>query len=343
MLQRGEVTTVDRGVLGERQRDRRDHVGRRHPCSSIRLEELVEVEARHRHHVAALAQPHVHDHRHPVDVEERERRRSTRRRSPSGIVALGLQHVRDQVAVAQHHALGQPGGPATSRGCTARSVAGSISTSGASPPSSRRSRMFVSSPSASPTTMMLVGVDPDRGRGLPRRLQERADGEQHLRARVLELMGELVGCVEGVRGRVRGAGADHAVEDQRVLREVRHVDRDDVALADAAGCERRRERPGAGVELRVGDRPAAWTVDQGGLVAELGRPLERERAEVLVGDLGCRGCGQGLSPPRIGAARRWTVRAYRSYLSRLRRRASEARILVLTCLICALSRSEIRL
>jgi hypothetical protein len=73
VAQRGEVAGLDRGVLGERERDRRHHVRARHPVALEQVEELAELEARHRDERRAAEQPEVHDYAHPVDVKERER------------------------------------------------------------------------------------------------------------------------------------------------------------------------------------------------------------------------------------------------------------------------------
>ena len=71
-------------------------------------EELDQVEPRHRDEGGALAQREIEQDRHPVDVEERQHGQDAIR----GIqvhVRHALGHVRHEVAVAEHHALGDAG------------------------------------------------------------------------------------------------------------------------------------------------------------------------------------------------------------------------------------------
>src|SRR5207245_9257423 len=69
---------------------------------------------------------------------------------------------------------------------------------------------------------------------------------------------------------------------------VGHEQAEHVALAEPAGRERRRSSRDAPGELPVRQRPAARPVDQGGLVAESGRPLQHQ---VMQGDVGHRDVG----------------------------------------------------
>ena len=272
---------VDRRVLGQRQRDRRHDVRPRHPVLGDQAEELVEVEPRHRHDRRPGPQALVHDHRLPVDVEEGQ--------DPDQDVVLGdrepvlhLDQVRDQVAS------GSASRPWAARSCRSsragprgRSPA-SISTSGAAAGSPSRS-VNGAAPSASPTTK--TSSDAGRRGRLAGDVQERRHRQQDLRLRVVQLVLELARRVERVGGRRATARARDAVERDRVLREVRHVDGERVARPEAARGEPRRECARRTVELRVRDRPTARAVDQRRLVAQLLRALEHERGHVPVGEL----------------------------------------------------------
>ena len=276
---RREVVLVDRRVLGERERDRRDDIRAGDAVLGDQAEELIEVEAGHRHDRRAGAQTLVHDHRHPVDVEERQH-------ADQGVVGLDrervldLPDVGDQVRVREHHPLGQAGGAA--RVGQHRQVGGRVDLDlgrrvGVAEQVAERLR-----PLGLPEHVELVGDPGPLGR-LPSRLVERRHGDQDLRARVLELVGELVRGVERVgRGRLapRRGGA---VKGDRVLGDVGHVDGEHVAVAEAALGEPRRERADPARELGVGDRAAAGTVDQRGLVAPLRGLLEHERGHVRLG------------------------------------------------------------
>src|SRR3990167_7350310 len=81
----------------------------------------------------------------------------------------------------------------------------------------------------------------------PRLVQEGPDRHQEALPRVLELLDQLVGGVERVDGRVDAAEGRDRVEGHRVLREVRAVDREDVALLEpAAGQARGRAADAVG-------------------------------------------------------------------------------------------------
>ena len=97
------------------------------------------------------------------------------------------------------------------------------------------------------------------GRGA---VHEQRDGDEDLRAGVLQLEGDLVGRVERVDRRHHAAGRGDAVEDHRVPGGVRAEDGDDVALAQAPGVQVGGDAVDVGGELAVGDRVALEAVDQ---------------------------------------------------------------------------------
>ena len=110
-LQARQVAPLDGRALGQRQDDRRHEVGLGDPVLLDQAEELLEVEARHQHDGRAPAQHAVHHDAHAVDVEQRQHARE-RVAGLDGLHRGGLQHVGDEVAVAEHHALGQARGAA---------------------------------------------------------------------------------------------------------------------------------------------------------------------------------------------------------------------------------------
>ena len=137
----------------------------------------------------------------------------------------------------QHHALRQPGRAARVR--QHGQVVGRIDVELGRRPRPRRAarRRVGSSPSASPTTKM--SLHPGMLGSGPRRVEEGRDREQQLRPGIAELVAELVRGVERVRGRVRRIRPQDAPwKIDRVLGQVRHVDGDDVPLADAPRGER---------------------------------------------------------------------------------------------------------
>ena len=76
--------------------------------------------------------------------------------------------------------------------------------------------------------------------------------DQHLGAGMVEHEGDRVGIEAGVDGMEHGARHGHAVMRLEHGRGVGEHHRDGVALADAAGGERRGELAGARVEVGVG-------------------------------------------------------------------------------------------
>src|SRR5262249_59032116 len=88
-------------------------------------------------------------------------------------------------------------------------------------------------------------------RGLLRLVEEGRHRDQEPGARILELFGKLVGSVERVGGSVYPAQRRDGEEDDRVLRHVRAVDPEHVALLEAALSQARRGSAHALSELAV--------------------------------------------------------------------------------------------
>ena len=80
-------------------------------CSCDETQEPLEVEARHRDERRPVAQDRVHDDAEAVDVEQRQDA-DERVVGGHGLLGRRLQDVGHQVAVGEHHALGQARGPA---------------------------------------------------------------------------------------------------------------------------------------------------------------------------------------------------------------------------------------
>ena len=72
------------------------------------LKELLQVEPRHRDDGGTVAQGRVHDHEQPVDMEERQHSDQPVF-LPGVMYGSRLADVCHQVAVGEHHALGEPG------------------------------------------------------------------------------------------------------------------------------------------------------------------------------------------------------------------------------------------
>ena len=74
-------------------------------------EERLQLESRHRHQGRPLPQGEVHHHLHPIDMEEREHRDDAIC-AADAVRGRRLNQVGDEIAVRQHHALGESRGAA---------------------------------------------------------------------------------------------------------------------------------------------------------------------------------------------------------------------------------------
>src|SRR2546427_10851901 len=119
------------------------------------------------------------------------------------------------------------------------------------------------------------------------------DVEHQLRnagARVAQLVLNVLLGGQGIDRRYDAARGERAVEDERELGEVGREQAQHVALLEAARRESRRNAIGPASERGVREDPAARPVDQRGLGAALGRPLEHQAMQSDVGhrDVGMR-------------------------------------------------------
>src|SRR5262249_8502593 len=165
-------------------------------------------------------------------------------------------------------------------GSATRSSRGSMRTVGGPPPPWRRSAKGVA-PSAVPktkissTALLLAASFALSRNGLT---------VTRKRARVRELLGELIRGGERIGGGVDAAQPGHGEEDHRVLRHVRAVDREDVALLEAAPGEAGGSLLHAVGELAIGQGPSRRAVDEGGLVAEALGMTQNELRDRHVGN-----------------------------------------------------------
>jgi hypothetical protein len=110
-------------------------------------------------------------------------------------------------------------------------------------------------------------------RGGNRLLQQRADRDEELRARIAQLICQLVGGVERVRGGDHAACQRDAVKRQRIFGQVRAVDSDHLAFTQSALSKVARHAPHAPIQLRIGECAPRVPVNHRGLVAVLQRML----------------------------------------------------------------------
>ena len=103
----------------------------------------------------------------------------------------------------------------------------------------------------------------DLGSGGLGLLFELRDGDQHLRARVRELLGDVLGGEQRVDRRRGGARAQDAVEDKSKRRGVGRVQGHHVADADTAGRQGSGEPVDAGDQFAVGDAFGGTGIDRG--------------------------------------------------------------------------------
>ena len=223
-------------------------------------EELLEVEPRHRHDRGAGGQTHVHEHLHAVDVEERQHR-DERLVLVEGDHRCRLREVGHQVAVGEHHALGQAGG-ARRVGQHHHVVEVDGHLLGQRVAEERRQGGH-SVRLADHEQLLHRGVL----HGLGGDLEEHRDRDQPGRAGVDELVVHLAGRVGGVDRGDHPAGQRDGVEHHAVLGAVRRHDRQHLALGEPGGHQPAGEAANGVVELGVGHRAAGRAVDERGAVA----------------------------------------------------------------------------
>ena len=265
-------------MLGQREHDRRSQEEARDPVLLHRLQEGLQLEARHAHDGGAAVEALVHDHVHPVDVEEGQDRQDLLV-LVDVLDDLGLDQVGDQVAVRQHHALGEAGGAA---GVGQRDqVLGRVDID--------RGRLAQAEQGGEGGDALGLAehrdlLDARLACRLARLLQQRRHRQQQLGLRVLELERDLVGGVERVQSGVDATGQGNPVEGHGVLGQVGRHDRQHIALAEATFMQARGELAHRFVELGVRVAATAGRVHDRLLGAHLLRVPEHERREWGGGD-----------------------------------------------------------
>ena len=185
---------------------------------------------------------------------------------------LVLAEVRDEVAVRQHDALGEPGRAARER--QRDEVGGRFDRRPrrGRPPRARAARRTASCPAASPIAK--TSSTPAALRGLERPLGQLRHGDEKAGAGDAQLERGLLGRVESVHGRVRATGARDAVKRDGVLRHVRREDPDDLAGRQSARRKPRRAAIDVLGKLRVRQHGAADGIDDRRPLAARRRPAE---------------------------------------------------------------------
>jgi len=107
----------------------------------------------------------------------------------------------------------------------------------------------------------LLVCDAGRGGRWQRLAAERRNREEHPRPRGAQLVLDVFGRREGCHGRHGAAGAENRVEDRDERRDVRGVQRDDVAGSNPPLGEPASDRIDLCLQLAVGRRVAGRAVD----------------------------------------------------------------------------------
>jgi hypothetical protein len=284
-------------MLGQRQHDRRDDERARDPVVLNHAQELRQLKPRHRHDRGPALQHRVHEAHEPVDVKERQHREDAITLAcmeQTGVLA----DVRDQVAVGEHHALGQPRGTAGIR--EGDDIVGGVDRDPgrlANRLQQRRERR------------RLVGLAVHKDLLYARRLRRHGrllklvwHRHQQPRTAITQLACQLAGGQQRVGGRVDTTDRRDRVKRDRVLGQVRRVVGKHVALAKAALGQARRRRADRLHQLRVGDSPAAWRVDQRRPIAQPSGASQNEVRERHIGNRDiCKRAAQHGGPPPIGS------------------------------------------
>ena len=181
----------------------------------------------------------------------------------TGCWAVGLQDVGHQVAVGEHHALGQARGPArvgqrhevvgTGRGIGGRGIAVDNAEIAVEPSASPKT----------PTSSTPARAAPPRARGRGTSAPRAAPAPRSARS----WQDQLVDRVDRVDRRAHRAEGRDGVEGDHVLGRVGRIEGDDVALGRCRGARGRRPPARWRRGLRVGVGRPGRAVDQRGLVA----------------------------------------------------------------------------
>ena len=288
------------GCLASAKTTGRDDVQQRGAMSFDEVEIRLELELRHDDQRRARPHAHQRDDGEAVDVKERQER--DRRVLTVDVVpgAVGLQDVRDEVAVREHHAFRQARRAARIRqrdevvrldrdarrsaGCRGERVESQDFASGLR---GHRARIVE-------RDHVLDGRALDRLRPGRRERQRR---EQDSRGGVLKLFREIVLRIHRARSRHDRAQSRDREHGNHVFRRVRREDRADVALRNAERGETRRRAIDELGQLRVRDvRPVTAQTAPGVRPAPRRRRARTRRAAWP----GCRaadeGCGTSTAP-----------------------------------------------
>ena len=248
-----EVAPLDARRLGEAEHDRRRDVGARDPMRLEQVEERAEVEARHRHDRRPLRQAEVDHHGLAVDVEERQRA-DQHVVGADPVDGADLLHVRDEVAMGQHHALRQAGRAARER--QHRDVGAGIDGGGAGVAGVGRQRL------EREDAVQL---------GLAQGAAQRLGHDHRARARGRAAAPTSCGVSSGFSGVTSAPSDDDRVERDRPGRRIGAEQADGVPGPDPLGGKPGRDARDLVGELGVGRDRAARPVDQRRLVTARGR------------------------------------------------------------------------
>ena len=113
-------------------------------------------------------------------------------------------------------------------------------------------------------------------------------GDDRPRSRVSELLRELGLGVGRIDCRDDTAKQRYGMKCDRILGQVRAVDREDVAFAETPGREARRRSADAVGPAGIGQGASGGPVDKSGLLASPGRAFEEQRRQRDVGDFSIR-------------------------------------------------------
>ncbi len=260
-----QVVVCDDRMLGQGQGDRRHHVHDRHAVLLYQLQVLLEIEAWHRHHRRALNKAEIEKRDDAVDVEERQKRQyGVLRGHQRGIRdAPDRAQLRDEVVMGDHHPLGNPG--RTARVRQRDEILARVDLDNRRPG-------FVRQQGSKGRRPFGFAEDEDflhfrfYGRFF-RRGEERCDGQEKACPGIRKLLGEFARRVQRIDGGHDAAKRRGSMKGHGVLRDVRAVDREAVALAETARGKSRRGTRHQARQLAVGDGAPACAIDERRLVA----------------------------------------------------------------------------
>lgn len=266
LLQRRQIVVLHRGVLGQRQYNRRHNPQMRDPILLHRPQNHLEIELRHRNNGVPALQLREHDYREAEHVEHGQNTQEHVVDFPGHLLIDGdHQRGSDEVAVSEDHALARARGAGgiQQRSCIVLLDPKRIPIQINGPlvvDKLRKQKNLANSPGARNGFPPIVHEN-NRHIEIFNLGQQFFDGDHNTRRGVLHLLRQLRGGVSRVDGGGDGADSKNPEETDWELDRIGGENEDDVVLLDAEKEQAMGELGNYGFELGESEGLAGVRVD----------------------------------------------------------------------------------